>query len=267
MRTLTGQRSAGSTDLRIAVALGLSTALAVIAAMPYLMQLMPALIARVPVSMPLFIAIQSTQAAVLCAALAWAGLRMGRVVGLDARWLRHWLGGATRPLHGALHTWQSIAIGAVVAIALLLLASAIDPLLPQMRHAPAAVDPWLAARNGLLASLYGGIVEEILMRLFLVTLVVWLFARMRHRAPTNGVYPAAIVVAAVVFGVGHLPAASEIWPLDAIVISRTLLLNAIGGVVFGWLYWKRGLEMAIVAHASTDVVVHSAMPLIRMAVT
>jgi membrane protease YdiL (CAAX protease family) len=30
-------------------------------------------------------------------------------------------------------------------------------------------------------------------------------------------------------------------------------LNAIGGIVFGWLYWRRSLEAAMVAHASAHV--------------
>ena len=32
-------------------------------------------------------------------------------------------------------------------------------------------------------------------------------------------------------------------------------------VVFGWLYWKRGLEMAIVAHFGADIVLHVITPL------
>lgn len=33
-----------------------------------------------------------------------------------------------------------------------------------------------------------------------------------------------------------------------------LLLNSIGGVVFGWLYWRRGLEHAVVAHYCADII-------------
>ena len=75
-------------------------------------------------------------------------------------------------------------------------------------------------------------------------------------------YWAAIVVAALLFGAGHLPAASKIWGLEAIVVLRTLLLNGIAGVVFGWLYWKRGLEMAMLSHFSADIVLHVIAPLL-----
>ena len=71
----------------------------------------------------------------------------------------------------------------------------------------------------------------------------------------------ALLVAAVLFGAGHLPAAAKIWPLDGVVIARTLLLNGIGGVAFGWLYWKRGLEAAMIAHFSADIVLHVFAPL------
>jgi hypothetical protein len=32
--------------------------------------------------------------------------------------------------------------------------------------------------------------------------------------------------------------------------------------VFGWLYWRRGLEAAIVAHFAADLVLHVAAPLL-----
>jgi membrane protease YdiL (CAAX protease family) len=42
------------------------------------------------------------------------------------------------------------------------------------------------------------------------------------------------------------------------------LLNGIGGVVFGWLYWKKGLESAMIAHFSADIVLHVLLPAILM---
>ena len=44
------------------------------------------------------------------------------------------------------------------------------------------------------------------------------------------------------------------------MVARTVLLNAVAGVVFGWLYWKRGLEMAMLAHFGGDLVLHVAAP-------
>jgi membrane protease YdiL (CAAX protease family) len=42
--------------------------------------------------------------------------------------------------------------------------------------------------------------------------------------------------------------------LTTLVVIRTTLLNAIGGIVFGWLYQTRGLESAMIAHFSADIV-------------
>ena len=47
---------------------------------------------------------------------------------------------------------------------------------------------------------------------------------------------------------GHLPAIAALTPLTPIVILRTVGLNALLGLAFGWLFWRRGLEHAMVAH-------------------
>ena len=66
----------------------------------------------------------------------------------------------------------------------------------------------------------------------------------------------ANILAAVLFGLGHLPATATFLPLTPLVITRAILLNGIGGMIFGWLYWKRGLEAAMVSHFSADIVLH-----------
>ncbi len=43
---------------------------------------------------------------------------------------------------------------------------------------------------------------------------------------------------------------------DAARHGRAIVLNAVIGVVCGWLYWRDGLEAAMVAHFSGDVVLH-----------
>ena len=71
---------------------------------------------------------------------------------------------------------------------------------------------------------------------------------------------AAIVSAAVLFGAGHLPLAAQLGPLTAAIVSRVIAYNAIAGLVFGTLYWKRGLEHAMLAHFCADLVLHFAAP-------
>ena len=57
----------------------------------------------------------------------------------------------------------------------------------------------------------------------------------------------------MLFGLGHLPALAQSVTLTPALVARTVLLNAVAGVLFGWLYWRRSLEAAMVAHASFHV--------------
>jgi hypothetical protein len=96
--------------------------------------------------------------------------------------------------------------------------------------------------------LYGGITEEILLRFGLMTLIVWLTAKI-----IKGLKPAAywtgIVLAAVIFAIGHFPAVfGIIEDPGAVLLTYIIIGNSVGGLIFGWLYWKKGLESAFIAH-------------------
>lgn len=100
--------------------------------------------------------------------------------------------------------------------------------------------------------LYGGITEELLMRLFLLSTVAWLLGRWWKTAeaiPTRGAFWAAIILTAVAFGLGHLPATAAMGgSLTQALIVRALVLNGVAGVVFGYLYWRYSLEAAMAGH-------------------
>jgi membrane protease YdiL (CAAX protease family) len=121
--------------------------------------------------------------------------------------------------------------------------------------------------QGFLGSFYGGIVEEILLRLFLVTLLVWIlwrFHQKRNGAPSKTIVWIAIVFAAVVFGLSHLPATAALTTITSLVIFRAVLLNGIAGIIFGWLFWKKGLEAAIISHFVADIVLLVIFPTILL---
>jgi len=101
--------------------------------------------------------------------------------------------------------------------------------------------------------LYGGITEELMLRFGLMSVLVfvgWRVTGRRADGPRPAVMWTAIVIAAVLFGVGHLPALAQSVSLTPALVARTVLLNAVAGALFGWLYWRRSLEAAMVAHAS-----------------
>lgn len=111
---------------------------------------------------------------------------------------------------------------------------------------------------GALASLYGGLNEEILLRLFLLTLIYFVLRKSFKIDSSRRSYAlwTANILVAIIFGLGHLPAALKIAPLSFFEVSRVLILNGLGGIVFGWLYWSRGLWTAMGAHVVTDLVIY-----------
>jgi membrane protease YdiL (CAAX protease family) len=50
------------------------------------------------------------------------------------------------------------------------------------------------------------------------------------------------------------------------MIIRNLILNSLGGIVFGWLYWKKGLEASMISHFTADLVLHVLLPLLALGV-
>lgn len=102
--------------------------------------------------------------------------------------------------------------------------------------------------------LYGGITEEILMRFGLMTFLVWLLFKI-FRSLSAGIYWTAIFVSAVLFALGHFPIVFQsIDNPPAVLLAYVIIGNSIGGIVFGWLYWKKGLEVAMIAHIFTHVI-------------
>jgi membrane protease YdiL (CAAX protease family) len=61
--------------------------------------------------------------------------------------------------------------------------------------------------------------------------------------------------AALAFGALHLPATAVLVELTPLTVARALLLNAPLGIVFGWLAWRRGLEVAMASHLIADILI------------
>ena len=87
-----------------------------------------------------------------------------------------------------------------------------------------------AARKGFLASFYGGINEEILLRLIVMSFLAWLgkfISKTSDGKPTKVILWTANVLAAVLFGLGHLPATALLIPLTPLVSIRAVVLNGL----------------------------------------
>ena len=113
--------------------------------------------------------------------------------------------------------------------------------------------------------LYGGITEELLLRWGVLTLLVWAAWRLLQRKegePKAAYVVGAILVSSFLFGVGHLPVAYLILPeATAVLTLYVIVANSIFGLIAGYLYWKRGLESAVLAHMLAHVVMLTASQL------
>jgi membrane protease YdiL (CAAX protease family) len=158
----------------------------------------------------------------------------------------------------------SIGLGVLAGVLIIVAAIPFNKAIPELSNAN-YVAP--VAWKGFLASFYGGIAEEVLLRLFIMSLFVWITFKIKKSkdgCPTTVGILVSIILASVLFGIGHLPATAGVVELNVIVVIRAIVLNGIGGVIFGWLYWKKGLESAIISHFSADIVLHVITPLVLL---
>jgi hypothetical protein len=217
------------------------------------------------INMPLWalIAIQIAQQVILFGVAIWVGMSFAKSVGLGAPLIEKWLSGGR--IGADLRRILPFSVGLGVILALLIIALEVfifqPALLAQLGEnalaGSSAVKP--EAWKGFLASFYGGINEEILLRLCVMSFLVWLgrfVSKTSDGGPTLAVLWTANILAAVLFGLGHLPATAGLVPLTGLVVTRALVLNGLIGIGFGYLYFRHGLESAMISHFSADIILH-----------
>lgn len=121
---------------------------------------------------------------------------------------------------------------------------------------------------GFLAAVSAGITEETIFRLFGLSLLAWLGGLLFQDSdgrPKLTVLWTANILFAFAFGAAHLSGAATLgWPINTLIVTRTLVLNGIGGLILGWLFWTFGLETAMLAHFLTDVILYTLLPIIAL---
>lgn len=209
---------------------------------------------------------------VLIGLLGAIGLVLANRIGLGLPFVESWVQGQPPA-----HRFRSIvAVGMLAGIgfALVILALQIGIFGPPMQAMfqelgiEVPEEAHTPPLYGFLAAISAGITEETLFRLFGLSLLAWLGSLLFRTAegrPTLAVLWLANILFALAFGAAHLPTAATIgWPINALVVTRTLVLNGIGGLAFGWLFWTYGLESAMLAHFFADVGLHALLPIITM---
>jgi membrane protease YdiL (CAAX protease family) len=246
----------------MALLLGVLGGLGAALVVPYALALLPQK-EPLPMSVPAIAALAALQNGVLLGVLGALALRVTYPLGLDAPLLRRWLRCGPSRVPGSGDAALAAGLGIVAGLLVLLGDAAFAPFMPKLDVPGGGPD----AFTGLLASFYGGISEELFLRLIVMGFTAALLTKLLRRGLTPAIAWSAIAFAALLFGVGHLPAAAQLAPLDAVFVTRTLVLNGVVGLVCGWLYWRRGLEMAMLAHFSADIVLHVLLPLLRNGTT
>jgi membrane protease YdiL (CAAX protease family) len=196
---------------------------------------------HITVTAPLVVEVLGA-AALLAAAGAGIGLWLGPSLGWDILGLRGWRRG------GAIAVGAGLVMGAAQAIfaARFLVTLGLNLTLPPL---------WL----GVIGGLAGAFREEIIFRMGLMTLLTWLGVKLfRQKRPSAALVWTANILTAIVFGAMHYSSDSAqvsgaISPqaFAALVITY----HGLAGLLFGWLYWRRGTLAAVAGHFTTDLTI------------
>ncbi|MRX74094.1 CPBP family intramembrane metalloprotease [Bacillus lacus] len=104
---------------------------------------------------------------------------------------------------------------------------------------------------------YGGVFEEIVMRLFFMSLIVWILMKifkLTKETISGKYYWSAIILSSVLFAAAHFPATQMVFgELTSGLVIRGFILNGAGGLLYGYLYWRKGIEYSMLAHMVTHI--------------
>ena len=215
---------------------------------------------NVPVITPAIKVLSLVQPTVLVLVAVLIGVVLARTVGLSA------------PVAEAIAAGRNVVpalkpqivpgiIGAVVgAVSILLTAAVFKPFMPT--ETIERISSFTALLPLVTRFLYGGLTEEVLIRWGLMTLLVWLVWRVfqkRLNQPSAISFVVAILVSSFLFGLGHLPVAILLLGgVTTAVVCFVIIANSAFGIVAGYLYWKNGLESAMIAHVLGHVALFTA---------
>lgn len=144
---------------------------------------------------------------------------------------------------------QGMIGGIAAGILILIVQKIFYPLLP-VEFVDATKGPELHIITKIL---YGGVAEELMIRFGIMSGILYVLFRFTSKL-TSRMYYLAILISALVFALGHFPVMFQIVANPTLPIYLYVIIgNCMGGIIFGYLYWKRGLECAMVAHAFTHI--------------
>lgn len=106
--------------------------------------------------------------------------------------------------------------------------------------------------------IYGGIIEEVMLRLFvmsLISFIIWKCFFRKEEKASDKVFITANVISALIFAAGHLPSTAILFGnLTPLLLIRCFLLNGAIGTVLGRFYRKYGIQYAMLSHVMVHIV-------------
>jgi membrane protease YdiL (CAAX protease family) len=154
--------------------------------------------------------------------------------------------------------------GLVVGILCTILQITVDRLLPAAPFSLHFLITHTPPLYGLIGSINGAFNQEIFTQLFCLSGIALLLMKLFKQADKSTVIWPAIAITSLIFGLAHLPnfLHSISHAETPLIVLRVILLNFISGTLFGYIFWRKGLEAAMLAHCINDLGLYALMPLI-----
>ena len=139
----------------------------------------------------------------------------------------------------------ALVIGAALGVANLAANWAIGAADPTLRVLLVERMAMLRPLDGIVAS---PILEEVVIRLFLMSAIAWVVSRFTNRAAVA--FAIALVASSLFFALLHLarPLPEDL-PLANFYRAALLIKYTLAGLPLGWIFWRWGLPYVIVCHA------------------
>jgi hypothetical protein len=236
----------------------------VAASFPFVFFLYADKLATSPLPLPLVLALGLIQNTIILAVMIGVGLLLTAKLALPgAPLIEDWRDGKSiaarlrTMIQPAMMTGLGVGIAVLVMFVLLLRDE-----IPQLPVGKAALTPiW----KRFLLCFYGGLTEEIIMRIFAFSLLLWVVSKILRSGtgtPSRKVLWIANIILALLFGLGHLGSVIPLMPITFNLVLGALMLNGVASVAFTGLYMRRGLETAMLAHFIADVTIWVIGPLL-----
>ena len=202
----------------------------------------------------------------LCAAFAglfaWLGLVVWRWSRLPPPAQAAHAGHGATPRFVRDAVWIALGLG-VGLFFLAVMRLVIEPVVPAIASRMAAAGALPVWRR--VAIIYVAAVgEELTFRLFLLSALAGIAARLsrlRRQVPTPAAIWTANGLAALLFAAVHLPAWGGAASVGVALPLLVMTLNAVGGIVLGYVFVKRGIVAAMWTHAGADCAIQLIGPL------